>query len=88
MTNATWHVGYNGTNVSVFLASRLMPVLSGGTFSFSFVTMAELSYLVQVSDSLDPSNWQTLEEIAGDGSTKTISDPATGAERFYRVLVQ
>jgi hypothetical protein len=88
VTNATCHARYNGTNVSVFLASRLMPILSGDMFSFSFVTMAGLSYVVQESDSLDPSNWQTLEQIAGDGSTKTISDPATGAERFYRVLVQ
>jgi hypothetical protein len=88
VSNAICYARYNGTNVSVFLASRLMPVLSGGMFSFSFVTTAGLSYLVQESDSLDPSNWQTLEEIAGDGSTRTISDPATGAQRFYRVLVQ
>jgi hypothetical protein len=38
--------------------------VSGGMFSFSFYTMAGLPYLVQASDSLDPSNWQTLEEIA------------------------
>jgi hypothetical protein len=87
VSNAICYARYNGTNVSVFLASRLMPVLSGGMFSFSFVTTAGLSYKVQESDSLDPSNWQTLEEIAGDGGTKSISEPATDPQRFYRVLV-
>jgi hypothetical protein len=88
VSGAVWSVRYSGTNVSVALLSGLKPILSGGMFSFSFDTTAGLSYLVQESDSLDPSNWQTLEQIAGDGSTKTISDPATEAQRFYRVLVQ
>jgi hypothetical protein len=88
VSGAVWVAHYNGTNVSVALASGLNPVLSGGMFSFSFGTTAGRSYLVQASDSLDPSNWQTLEQIAGDGSPKTISDPATGAQRFYRVLIQ
>jgi hypothetical protein len=88
VSGAVWSVRYSGTNVTAALLSGLKPVLSGGMFSFSFDTTAGLSYLVQESDSLDPSNWQTLEQIAGDGSTKTISEPATDPQRFYRVLVQ
>jgi hypothetical protein len=56
--------------------------------SLSFDTTAGLTYVVQGSDSLNPSNWQTLKELAGDGGTKTISDPATQPRRFYRILVQ
>jgi hypothetical protein len=88
VSGAVWYANYSGTNISVALLSGLKPVLSGGMLSFSFYTTAGLSYLVQASDSLDPSNWQTLEEIAGDGSAKTISEPATEPQRFYRVLVQ
>jgi hypothetical protein len=89
--SAVWVAHYSGTNVSVALVNQVKvtkPVLSDGMLSFSFATTAGLSHLVQESDSLDPPNWQTLEEIAGDGSTKTVSDPATEPQRFYRILVQ
>jgi hypothetical protein len=75
----------------VVLANQVkvtQPVLSGGMLGFSFYAMAGLTYVVQESDSLDPPNWQTLEEMAGDGGTKTVSDPATEPQRFYRILVQ
>jgi hypothetical protein len=89
--SAVWVAHYSSTNVSVALVNQVKvtkPVLSGGKLGFSFDTTAGLSYLVQASDSLDPPNWQTLEEIAADGSTKTVSDPATEPQRFYRILVQ
>ena len=88
LTNVICFARYSGTNVSVFMMSRLMPVVSGGTLSFSIFAMPGFSYRVQASDSLNPPNWQTLEEFAGDGSTKTIPDPATGPQRFYRVLFE
>jgi hypothetical protein len=44
--------------------------------------------VVQWSDTLSPSDWQTLVEIAGDGGTATVPDPATKPQRFYRVLIQ
>jgi hypothetical protein len=89
--NAVWVAHYSGTNVSVALVNQVkvtQPVLSGGMLGFSFYTMAGLTYVVQESDSLDPPNWQNLKEIAGDGGTKTVSDPATEPQRFYRILVQ
>ena len=91
VSGAVWVAHSNGTNVSVVLANQVnvaQPVLSGGKLSLSFNTMAGLTYVVQSSDSLNPSNWQTLKEIAGDGGTKTVSDPATQPRRFYRILVQ
>ena len=89
--SAVWVVHYSGTNVFAALADKVdvtPPLLSDGMLSFSFVTKAGLTYVVQESDSLEPSNWQIQEEIAGDGGTKTFSDPATEPERFYRVLAQ
>jgi hypothetical protein len=91
VSGAVWIAHSNGTNVSVVLANQVniaKPVLSGGMFSLSFKTTAGLTYVVQKSDSLNPSNWQTLEEIAGDGGTKTLSDPATKPQSFYRILIQ
>jgi hypothetical protein len=75
----------------VVLANQVkiaQPVLSGGKLSFSFNTTAGLSYVLQESDSLNPPSWQTLEEVIGDGGSKTISDPATEPQHFYRVLIQ
>jgi hypothetical protein len=91
VSGAVWVAHSNGTNVLVVLANQVnvtQPVLSGGKLSLSFDTTAGLTYVVQESDSLNPSNWQTLKEIAGDGGTKTISDPATQPRRFYRILAQ
>jgi hypothetical protein len=86
-----WVAHYSGTSVSVVLANQVkiaQPVLSGGKLSFSFNTTAGLSYVLQESDSLNPPSWQTLEEVIGDGGSKTISDPATEPQHFYRVLIQ
>jgi len=91
VSGAVWVAHYSGTNVSAVLANQVniaQPTLSARRLSLSFNTTAGLSYVVQESDSLNPSNWQPLEAIAGDGSTKTISYPATQTQRFYRILIQ
>ena len=91
VSGAVWVAHSNGTNVSVVLANPVniaKPVLSGGMFELSLSTTAGLTYGVQWSDTLSPSDWQTLVEIAGDGGTKTIPDPATKPQRFFRVLIQ
>ena len=88
---AVWVAHYSGTSVSMVLANQVkiaQPVLSGGKLSFSFNTTAGLSYVLQESDSLNPSSWQTLEEVVGDGGSKTVSDQATEPQHFYRVLIQ
>lgn len=91
VSGAVWVAHYSGTNVSAVLANQVkiaQPVLSGGAFSFSFNTTAGLTYVVQESGSLNPSDWQTLTNFAGDGGTKIIFDPATKTQRFYRVSIQ
>jgi hypothetical protein len=77
--------------VTAVLASQVeiaQPTLSGGMLHLSFNTTAGLTYVVQASDSLIPPDWETLEEFAGDGGTKTYSDPTAEPHRFYRILIQ
>jgi hypothetical protein len=91
VSGAVWVAHYSGTNVFAVVANQVKiapPILSGGMLSLSFNTTAGLTYVVQGSDSLIPSSWQTLKEIAGDGGTKTFADPATNPQRFYRILIQ
>ncbi len=91
VNGAVWVAHSNGTNVSAVLASQVKitkVALSGGALSLSFNTTAGLTYVVQWSGSLSPPDWQTLKEIAGDGGTLPISDPATELQRYYRILVQ
>jgi hypothetical protein len=91
VSGAVWVAHSNGTNVTAVLANQVKVTkvaISGGVLSLSFNTTAGLTYVVQESDSLSPSDWQTLQEVAGDGGTQMVPDPATRPERYYRVLVQ
>ena len=77
VSGAVWVAHYSGTNVSAVLANQVkiaQPVLSGGSLSFSFNTTAGLTYVVQESDSLNPSDWQTLRK-----------SPATAAPRPFPI---
>ena len=90
-TGTVWAAHYSGTNVFAVLANQVhisQLTRSGGMLRFSFNTTAGLAYVVQKSDALSPPNWQTLEEFAGDGGTKSIADPITNTQRFYRISVQ
>jgi hypothetical protein len=62
--------------------------LEGTNFVFSFVTETNRTYIVQVTDSLSPTNWQNLTNLQGDCSVVTVRDSVTNAHRFYRVLSQ
>jgi hypothetical protein len=65
------------------------PSFAAGTFSASFDSQSGVVYAVEFKDSLTTGGWNTLTNIAGDGSLKSFNDSAvspTGA-RFYRVSV-
>jgi hypothetical protein len=83
-----------GANDRVLIASRdnvgvtiSVSGLQGANFTLSFTTETNVSYTIQQSQSLSPTDWQPLAEIMGDGTVATISDPATNSQRFYRVRV-
>jgi hypothetical protein len=76
-----------GPEPLVALPVRLLsPASTGSTFSFSFVSLAGINYLVQTNDTLTSTNWATLTTIAGDGATNTVThtNPPAGM-LFYRV---
>jgi uncharacterized membrane protein len=88
-------IGSHGGLVTAFLLS---PVTAPSPFSLtitrigtnvvvSFPTEASFSYSVQSKPSLAETNWNLLATLPGNGSTKSVTDPATNAARFYRVLV-
>jgi hypothetical protein len=65
-------------------ASRL-----GGNVVLSFLTQGATSYQVVYKDNLTDASWTPLGGlIAGDGSVKTVSYPATASKRFYSVLTK
>jgi hypothetical protein len=83
-----WLPRYNGTNVVLVLAQSifLSPAsVVGNTLGFSFATVSGLSYTVQVSDTVAPAAWRTLQTITGDGSIHIVTDTLSEPQRFYRV---
>lgn len=66
------------------------PSCDGNSFSFSFSTDLNRSYIVQYATSLlPPLNWQSETNFIGDGTTVTISIPVSlSGTRFYRVQAQ
>ncbi len=64
------------------------PLVSDGAFRFSFATTAGQNYLVQFTDSLDPTNWQLTTNFTGSGAVASVTNAISAAERFYRVRVQ
>lgn len=82
-----------GSSIALVAANDLgisQPSLNGGRYSFKFGTTTGFSYVVEYTGSLTPpSQWHTLTNIAGNGSTVSVADPAPpGSQRFYRVRFQ
>jgi len=61
---------------------------SGGNFRFSFESQSGITYLIQRKDSLDETEWTTLQTVPGTGAVLTIDDNTGTANRFYQVKVQ
>ena len=70
-------------------APRLLEVtLTGGQFEFAFDSQSGVTHVVQVKNDLADANWQTHTTIPGDGTRKSFTTIATGAQRFFRVSNQ
>jgi len=59
---------------------------SGSNVVISFPTQAGAIYRVFYRDTLTTGNWTLLTTLLGDGTGKSVIDPATVAERFYKVV--
>lgn len=65
------------------------PSPGAGVFNFSFPVQPGFRYLLQSTDSLSPTNWVTLTNIAPGFSAFQINfvDGLTSTNKFYRVVV-
>ena len=65
------------------------PTKVGNNLFVSIQTEPGKTYTVQYVDSLAALNWQNLPGVAGDGTTKTVTNSAPNVtQRFYRLLEQ
>ena len=89
-------LSYNGTprhgiaRVKGDISAMLFNLLRGeGTFAASVATEPGYSYVLQFKNELDENTWTSLPAVQGDGTVRTLSDPAaTVAQRFYRVRLE
>jgi hypothetical protein len=58
---------------------------SGSNVSISFPTQAGATYRVFYRADLTAGNWILLTPVLGDGTVKSVSDPLTGSQRFYKM---
>jgi len=70
------------------LAPTIASTRSGNNINLSFPTQLSHAYTVQYRTSLTVGAWSTLTTTNGTGSTVVVTDPTSGAGRFYRVSVQ
>ena len=58
---------------------------SGSNVSISFPTQTGATYRVFYRTNLTAGDWILLTTVLGDGTAKSVSDPTTGSQRFYKV---
>jgi hypothetical protein len=58
---------------------------SGNNIVVSFPTQAGMNYRVFYRPAVSSGNWTFLSTVGGDGTVKSVSDPATASARFYKV---
>lgn len=85
-----YYLGLDDVSVVPVLPPRLQgAVLNGGGFNLSWTALAGLGYQVQYKTNLLQTTWSNLGGvISGNNFQATLSDPITGPQRFYRVLIQ
>jgi len=59
---------------------------SGGNTLISFPTQPGVLYRVFYRSALTTGNWTLLTSVLGDGTVKSVADPANAAQRFYKVV--
>jgi hypothetical protein len=64
---------------------NLSAAKAGGNVSLSFPTQNGAAYRVFYRTDLASGNWILLTTGLGNGTVKTVSDPISGSQRFYKV---
>jgi hypothetical protein len=63
----------------------LSATYSGSNVTISFPTQAGAAYRIFYRTNLTTGNWNLLTTVPGDGTVKSVNDPATAGPRFYKV---
>ncbi len=63
----------------------LQATVSAGNTVLSFPSQAGVNYRVFYRTNLTAGNWALLTTVLGNGAVASVSDPATGTGRFYKV---
>jgi hypothetical protein len=58
---------------------------AGGALQFSLPTVKGVSYRVEQAENINLPVWTPVQTFAGDGATKTVSVPVSGASAWVRV---
>jgi hypothetical protein len=58
---------------------------AGSNVSISFPTQNGAAYRVFYRTDLINGNWILLTTVIGNGSVKSVGDPISGSQRFYKV---
>jgi hypothetical protein len=82
-------------NVNFLMLVPVAPQVSltasiiGSNIHIAFQSQSGFSYQVEYKDNLTDVSWTPLGSvIVGDGTIKSVNDPATGNRRFYHVKIQ
>jgi hypothetical protein len=82
--DVSWFIPLGGVAANVTIENVMV---SANSVSFSFVTTAGRSYVVQSTTSLG-GTWTDVETVTGDGTRKTVNYAASGAQKFFRINVR
>jgi hypothetical protein len=67
----------------------LTALISGGNINISFLSQSGFTYQIEYKNNLTDPTWTNLgSAVSGDGTVKTVVDPASGSNRFYRARIQ
>jgi hypothetical protein len=64
---------------------KVSAIASASNVVVAFPTQAGKSYRVFSSPDLTSGNWTLVGTIGGDGTPKSLSEPVTGSQQFYKV---
>lgn len=62
--------------------------ITGANFSFQFLSQAGFTHFIESRTNAAAGPWTPRTNLAGDGSLKTITLPATNAPQFFRARTQ
>jgi hypothetical protein len=80
-------INFDGMQLMKKIPVNVTSLAAGGNVTLSWLSQGATSYQVVYKDNLNDSSWTPVGgTVAGDGTTKSVSFPASLSQRFYSVL--